>query len=486
MNSNDTTPVEAASASVVMPDVHTALFRPPFYRGHLDVVSGTLVYGWCIRATEPGSTCRLNVLLGGYLIGSVSTGLSRPDVSEAFEHDMTPGFSFDLSDNGDFDADHVCAIIKKLLASDNPEPRGVDIQIAGENLILNRTNPAESIQSWLRDVLWTLERQERSNPSPRPKTEILSGDRKADQTTEIAIVLGVHRSGTSLFTAGLQALGLDLGDYDQNEDVHNKRGYFEHPEIRAFNERLMAHLGTTWENWGFYPGQESFQDPALGSWRHDAASLLIECFPKPGRYALKEPRMSTLWPFWKTVLNDLGWEKRQILVVRNPEEVAESNHQRGMRAGRGFPFISEPEPMRALWAVTMHGLLSNLKDCQTLLVRHASLYSDPVAVMNACADFIGVVPDATALKKFSCEFVDETMRRATTTVSTDRGAWGILAQNLYEAFGPETLPKTLSTADISEILLSQQDLTAQLPYLDAIRDSISCLHSLLEQPTAVK
>lgn len=287
-----------------------------------------------------------------------------------------------------------------------------------------------------------------------------------------------------MFTAGLQALGLDLGNYDHSEDVHNRRGYFEHPEIRAFNERLMTHLGTTWDNWGFYPGHEAFQDPMLGSWCQDAAKLLTECFPKPGQYALKEPRISTLWPFWKVVLGDLGWTHRQILVVRDPDEVAESNRQRGSRAGAGFSYISEREPIRALWAVTMHGLLSNLKDCETLLVRHSSLYSEPIGVLNACADFIGVTPDATVLEKFSCEFVDATMRRASDIDCTDRGAWGNLAQNLFGALGDETLPKTLSTAEISDVLLDQRELARQVPYLSAVRDSICCLHGFLEHRAA--
>jgi hypothetical protein len=44
----------------------------------------------------------------------------------------------------------------------------------------------------------------------------------------LTLVLGVHRSGTSLLTLGLRALGADLGSAAEERDADNPDGYAEH------------------------------------------------------------------------------------------------------------------------------------------------------------------------------------------------------------------------------------------------------------------
>ena len=89
------------------------------------------------------------------------------------------------------------------------------------------------------------------------------------ETKKLIIVLGAHRSGTSLCAAAISCLGADacLGEYYANEE--NQKGFYEHPDIVEFNDRLLAHLGGSWDN-------PLFQ---LGDWRHadDIASWLPTC-----------------------------------------------------------------------------------------------------------------------------------------------------------------------------------------------------------------
>jgi O-antigen biosynthesis protein len=65
---------------------------------------------------------------------------------------------------------------------------------------------------------------------------------------KLIVVLGPHRSGTSLCTAALESLGaqLCLPEYYTNEE--NPRGFFEHPDIVHFNDRLLTYLGGAWDN----------------------------------------------------------------------------------------------------------------------------------------------------------------------------------------------------------------------------------------------
>jgi hypothetical protein len=62
------------------------------------------------------------------------------------------------------------------------------------------------------------------------------------------VVLGMHRSGTSAITRGLQALGVELGDRLMPGDRYNPAGYWEDADIVDTNGRLMAALGITWHS----------------------------------------------------------------------------------------------------------------------------------------------------------------------------------------------------------------------------------------------
>ena len=59
------------------------------------------------------------------------------------------------------------------------------------------------------------------------------------------IVLGMHRSGTSLLAGSLEAAGLFLGEVN-NAAPHNKKGNKENIPLRDLNDRIMARVSADW------------------------------------------------------------------------------------------------------------------------------------------------------------------------------------------------------------------------------------------------
>src|SRR5215468_10867338 len=55
----------------------------------------------------------------------------------------------------------------------------------------------------------------------------------------IAVVLGVHRSGTSLCAHILSAMGIDMAD-EISAHESNARGHWERWEIVEFHDRILA------------------------------------------------------------------------------------------------------------------------------------------------------------------------------------------------------------------------------------------------------
>ena len=62
-------------------------------------------------------------------------------------------------------------------------------------------------------------------------------------TSRAVLLLGMHRSGTSVVARGLQALSVYLGDDFLDKQPENPTGYWEDKGIVDLNERVLDELG---------------------------------------------------------------------------------------------------------------------------------------------------------------------------------------------------------------------------------------------------
>lgn len=251
----------------------------------------------------------------------------------------------------------------------------------------------------------------------------------------MTLVLGVHRSGTSMLAAGLQAAGLDLGRLPAERDADNPRGYYENTLVRAFNDRLLKDLGSSWDDVRLRAERQGLDGPAWAGRRAEAAALLRGLYPGQGPFALKDPRVTQLLPFWTVVLRDLGWEQRHVLILRHPDEVAESQMQRAARRPGMFPRMNTPQAMHALWARLMQTAQATLPPGETILVRHDALRTDPRGVLGALAQRLGLSPGPDALDLYVSEVFDPALYRAAAAAAV-RSPEREAALALWQALAP--------------------------------------------------
>ena len=133
-----------------------------------------------------------------------------------------------------------------------------------------------------------------------------------------ALVLGMHRSGTSALAGALEAMGLSVGPDDDvmPADDGNPEGYYELWSIVRANDDLLAHFGGRWDS----PpdlATDWTDDGVTKDFVHTMRAHLVELFDG-GRYFLKDPRMSLLVPAWRQVTED---QDCAIVIVRDPVEV---------------------------------------------------------------------------------------------------------------------------------------------------------------------
>jgi GT2 family glycosyltransferase len=139
----------------------------------------------------------------------------------------------------------------------------------------------------------------------------------------ILIVLGMHRSGTSVITRLFNLLGADPGDNLMLPADDNPTGFWEPVDIVAIHDELLTYLGSSWDDprplphkWWERPDLKSFEDRILKLIELHYSDISIPI--------IKDPRLCRLLPFWQKILKSINWEVKCILIARSPLEVAES------------------------------------------------------------------------------------------------------------------------------------------------------------------
>jgi glycosyltransferase involved in cell wall biosynthesis len=144
----------------------------------------------------------------------------------------------------------------------------------------------------------------------------------------IIIVLGMHRSGTSVVTKALESLGVDLGQrlMPPLQD-NNEKGFFEDLDVYELNETLLETLGHKWHT--LEPVQaDEMQASSVSGLRNQALELLRSRLATTDLFGMKDPRIPRLLPFWQDVLNHLNARVSYVIACRNPLSVAQSLNKR--------------------------------------------------------------------------------------------------------------------------------------------------------------
>jgi len=134
----------------------------------------------------------------------------------------------------------------------------------------------------------------------------------------------MHRSGTSVLTRVLQLLGAELGDNLLPPEAGvNERGFWEHQQVVALNQRLLEILDHPW--YDFRPLPDNWmKHPGVGARLPEATEILENTLESGELAAIKDPRLCLLLPFWEQAAQRAGWSPRVVLANRNPSEVMAS------------------------------------------------------------------------------------------------------------------------------------------------------------------
>jgi len=138
------------------------------------------------------------------------------------------------------------------------------------------------------------------------------------------VVLGMHRSGTSVLASMLQALGISLGDRLVPADGNNPAGYFEHAEIVRLHQGFLDRMDRRWTGpKGTLPYPDLYWETADGRATQAELRKLVhtELARSSTVWGVKDPRMSRLVKLWRPIFEVLSVRPIYLLAVRSPASV---------------------------------------------------------------------------------------------------------------------------------------------------------------------
>ena len=142
------------------------------------------------------------------------------------------------------------------------------------------------------------------------------------------VVLGMHRSGTSVVSRFINMMGFDLGEHLMAPRKDNPRGFWENEEIVRHNEELMAASSVRWDSLEL--DMSLVLKRGLTKKSQTAALRILKREFSTSQIVIKDPRIARLYPVWQKVLWDANFSIVPVIVCRDPGSVALSLAKRDM------------------------------------------------------------------------------------------------------------------------------------------------------------
>ncbi|MBK6508276.1 MAG: glycosyltransferase [Haliea sp.] len=193
------------------------------------------------------------------------------------------------------------------------------------------------------------------------------------------VILGMHRSGSSVISGALAKCGFHR-DIDDDARMMNSGELPARLNVVAINDKLLSEVGSTW----FQPAPVAKQK-VLEIQQYVAA--LDRCSP----WLLKDPRLVFTWPAWDSALRSAA----KLFVYRSPLAVATS-----LNKSHGFPI----EYGLDLWEIYNRQAMQIMNEHGGTLVHYDAFSQDQNGGWKQLQERLGTVGIAIDLACAATEY----------------------------------------------------------------------------------
>jgi glycosyltransferase involved in cell wall biosynthesis len=261
---------------------------------------------------------------------------------------------------------------------------------------------------------WVLQRYELSDYTKRKLSEyretlkynlvdsVPDNRKMKDESTsgkKAVLVLGMHRSGTSLLTKILCLSGTTPPENLLPPSSDNPVGYWEAESVIAFNDYLLEQTGNTWKTYEPIP-ESWFNDRKRKADRKRAIQLIKDEFGSANLIALKCPRLCRLAPFWAETLQEAGYDIASFMIIRNPEEVFRSLAARSRSPELESVAVTSPTNSALLWLRYVLDSERHSREMPRTIIRYDELVQKKSAALDVFSQKpeLGIPPVSEKIK----------------------------------------------------------------------------------------
>ena len=284
------------------------------------------------------------------------------------------------------------------------------------------------------------------------------------QSRRLLLVVGIGRSGTSVFTGILGQLGWHVPQPEVQADDTNPRGFGEPQWVVDFHTGLLRSRRVT--NMDSRPVANEVMDAVSDDLAVTARlrGWLAEQFEIAPHVVVKDPRVVWFLPLWRRCAEQLGVELSFATMLRYPTEVITS-------ARRSYGTWQNDASRAAAWLNTMLHTEQATRDTPRAFVRYDDLLTDWESQVKKIAEplhvpwLADIAPDA---RESVNAFVDPSLRRSQQ--SWDGVDVPEQVRTMIDTVWSQLTPLTSPGADGAEVRAA----------LDASRDSYQRFYAEVE------
>jgi len=208
-----------------------------------------------------------------------------------------------------------------------------------------------------------------------------------DLLSKSVIILGMHRSGTSMIGGVLTCLGVDLGEDSPGKQTSNPLGHFEDREFLELNRKIIKAAGGTWDN---PPGSPQILN-TLEKFADEIAELVrIKVDQHPhALWGWKDPRTSL------TVGLYIPYLKNPYILIcqREPDQIAESLWKRNQFERKTSLDLTEIYQRRIDDFLEANPLIPSMK------LPYGEVVQKPRQWISEIAEFLDLTPSRDQIEK---------------------------------------------------------------------------------------
>ena len=229
--------------------------------------------------------------------------------------------------------------------------------------------------------------------------------------SRLLVVLGVPRSGTSAIARALKVFGASFGqDLIEAKQNINDKGFWEDKAVLNLNEDILRALNTSWSN--LKPITKGcFDSDDFTKFKVEAESLIKDKVRNGRIFALKEPRITRLLPFWEMIFESCDISVSYVVALRHPSDVLNSFVRQENVMVRSIDII--PSNVYLIWLSYLVSTIPLfLSKSDVMVVSYNDLLNDPQGIVFSLSRKLNIDVNETELVEYSQSFLSKGLNHA--------------------------------------------------------------------------